>query len=155
MERRIRKNPKAMWMLKSLLVSYIVTGVLLVVLAMLLYRLELNEKTVSASIVAIYVLSTLAGGFILGKLMKVKRYIWGLGLGVVYFALLLLITLGVYRGLNGDGANLLTTFILCAGGGMAGGGANRGQNSLPLLAVPHGAFHYSAPLTIVIIVILR
>ena len=53
--------------------------------------------------------------------MKVKRYIWGLGLGVVYFALLLLITLGVYRGLNGDGANLLTTFILCAGGGMAGG----------------------------------
>ena len=121
MERRIRKNPKAMWMLKSLLVSYIVTGVLLVVLAMLLYRLELNEKTVSASIVAIYVLSTLAGGFILGKLMKVKRFIWGLGLGVVYFALLLLITLGVYRGLNGDGANLLTTFILCAGGGMAGG----------------------------------
>ena len=110
-----------MWMLKSLLVSYIITGVLLVVLAMLLYRLELNEKTVSASIVAIYVLSTLAGGFILGKLMKVKRYIWGLGLGVVYFALLLLITLGVYRGLNGDGANLLTTFILCAGGGMAGG----------------------------------
>ena len=121
MERRIRKNPKAMWMLKSPLVSYIITGVLLVVLAMLLYRLELNEKTVSASIVAIYVLSTLAGGFILGKLMKVKRYIWGLGLGVVYFALLLLITLGVYRGLNGDGANLLTTFILCAGGGMAGG----------------------------------
>ena len=121
MERRIRKNPKAMWMLKSLLVSYLITGVLLVVLAMLLYRLELNEKTVSASIVAIYVLSTLAGGFILGKLMKVKRYIWGLGLGVVYFALLLLITLGVYRGLNGDGANLLTTFILCAGGGMAGG----------------------------------
>lgn len=121
MERRIRKNPKAMWMLKSLLASYIITGVLLVVLAMLLYRLELNEKTVSASIVAIYVLSTLAGGFILGKLMKVKRYIWGLGLGVVYFALLLLITLGVYRGLNGDGANLLTTFILCAGGGMAGG----------------------------------
>ena len=121
MERRIRKNPKAMWMLKSLLVSYIITGVLLVVLAMLLYRLELNEKTVSASIVAIYVLSTLAGGFILGKLMKVKRYIWGLGLGVVYFALLLLLTPGVYRGLNGDGANLLTTFILCAGGGMAGG----------------------------------
>ena len=27
----------------------------------------------------------------------------------------------VYKGLNGDGANLITTFILCAGGGMAGG----------------------------------
>lgn len=121
MERRFRKNPKVMWVLKSLLVSYIVTGVLLVVLAMLLYRLELNEKIVSASIVGIYVLSTLIGGFIIGRLMRVRRFLWGLGLGITYFSLLLLITLGVYRGLNGDGANLLTTFILCAGGGMSGG----------------------------------
>ena len=52
---------------------------------------------------------------------KVKRFIWGLGLGIAYFALLLLITLGVYHTLNGDGANLVTTFILCAGGGMVGG----------------------------------
>ena len=66
-------------------------------------------------------LSTFVGGFIIGKLMKVRRFFWGLSLGVVYFALLLLITLGVYKGLNGDGANLITTFILCAGGGMAGG----------------------------------
>ena len=36
-------------------------------------------------------------------------------------SLLLLITLGVYKGLNGDAANLLTAFVLCAGGGMAGG----------------------------------
>ncbi|MCI8320024.1 MAG: TIGR04086 family membrane protein [Dorea sp.] len=121
MERRIRKNPKVIWMLKSLLASYIITGILLVALAMLLYRLELNERTVSASIVGIYVLSTFVGGFIIGKLMKVRRFFWGLSLGVVYFALLLLITLGVYKGLNGDGANLITTFILCAGGGMAGG----------------------------------
>lgn len=121
MERRIRKNPKVIWMLKSLLASYIITSILLVALAMLLYRLELNERTVSASIVGIYVLSTFVGGFIIGKLMKVRRFFWGLSLGVVYFALLLLITLGVYKGLNGDGANLITTFILCAGGGMAGG----------------------------------
>lgn len=121
MERKIRKNPQVVWMLKALLASYIVTGVLLVVLAMLLYRMELSERTVSASIVGIYVLSTLVGGFIMGRLMKVKRYIWGLSLGIIYFGLLLLITLGVYRGLNGDGANLLTTFVLCAGGGMAGG----------------------------------
>ena len=58
MERRIRRNPKVVWMLKSLLAAYIVTGVLLVILAVLLYRLELNERTVSAAIVGIYVLST-------------------------------------------------------------------------------------------------
>ena len=121
MERRIQKDSKVMWVLKSLLASYIVTGIMLVVLTVLLYKMDLNEKAVSAGIVAIYVMATLIGGIIIGKLARVRRFVWGLGLGIGYFALLLLITLGVYHTLNGNGANLITTFILCAGGGMVGG----------------------------------
>ena len=121
MERQVRKDSKVMWVLKALLASYIVTGILLLLLTMALYKMELNEKMVSAAIVAIYVMATLIGGILIGKMAKVKRFIWGLGLGIAYFDLLLLITLGVYHTLNGDGANLVTTFILCAGGGMVGG----------------------------------
>ena len=121
MERQVRKDSKVMWVLEALLASYIVTGILLLLLTMALYKMELNEKMVSAAIVAIYVMATLIGGILIGKMAKVKRFIWGLGLGIAYFALLLLITLGVYHTLNGDGANLVTTFILCAGGGMVGG----------------------------------
>ena len=121
MERRIQKDSKVMWVLKSLLASYIVTGIMLLVLTVLLYKMDLNEKAVSAGIVAIYVMATLVGGIIIGKLARVRRFVWGLGLGIGYFALLLLITLGVYHTLNGNGANLITTFILCAGGGMVGG----------------------------------
>ena len=121
MERNIRKDSKVLWVLKALLVSYAVTGVLLMLLTVLLYKMELNEKAVSAGIVAIYVAATLIGGLALGKMAKVRRFIWGLGLGIAYFALLLLITLGVYHTLEGNGTNLLTTFILCAGGGMIGG----------------------------------
>lgn len=120
MERQSRKEAKGMWVLKSLLASYIVTAVLLLLLAMALYKLELNEKSVSAAIVAIYVIATLIGGIVIGKLAKVRRFLWGLGLGIGYFGLILLITLGVYRTLNTDGVNLVTTLILCAGGGMAG-----------------------------------
>ncbi len=121
MEKRVWKNAKFMWMLKALLASYVITGIFLIILALLLYRFELNERIISAAIVAIYVLATFIGGFIIGKLVRVRRFLWGMSLGVIYFALLLLITLGVYRDLNGDGVNLLTAFILCAGGGMAGG----------------------------------
>ena len=121
MERKLRKDAGVMWVLKSLLVSYVLTGVLLLLLAVALYKLELNEKAVSAAIVAIYIVSTLIGGIIIGKFARVRRYLWGLGLGIGYFALLLLITLGGYRTLNGDAANMVTTFVLCAGGGMAGG----------------------------------
>ncbi len=121
MERQVRKEIKGMWMLKALLASYIVTGALLLILTLLLYKFELNEQIVSAAIIAIYLVSTLIGGIIIGKLTGVRKFLWGIGLGVLYFGLLLLITIGVYHTINGDASSLMTTFILCAGGGMAGG----------------------------------
>ena len=121
MERRVQKDSKIMWVLKSLLASYLVRGILLMLLTIALYKFNLNERAVSAAIVAVYVASTLIGGIIIGKLARTRRFIWGLGLGIGYFALLLLITLGVYHTLKGSGANLITTFILCAGGGLIGG----------------------------------
>lgn len=117
----MQKNIKVIWWIKSLLASYIVTGILLLVLTFFMYKFELNEKIVSAGIVGIYVVSTLIGGMIIGKLTKSKRYLWGMVLGIIYFVLLLLITLGVYRTLNGDSVSIVTSLILCAGGGMTGG----------------------------------
>ena len=117
----MQKNIKVIWWIKSLLASYIVTGILLWVLTFFMYKFELNEKIVSAAIVGIYVVSTLIGGMIIGKLTKSKRYLWGMVLGIIYFVLLLLITLGVYRTLNGDSVSIVTSLILCAGGGMTGG----------------------------------
>lgn len=121
MDRNVEKNGKAFWILKALLIAYAVTGALLLVLAMLLYKLELDEKAVSAGIIAIYITSTLVGGIVIGKTAKMRRFFWGLCLGIIYFLLLLLITLGVYRTLDSSGVNMLTTFVLCAGGGMIGG----------------------------------
>lgn len=121
MEKKARKNIRIIWMIKALLASYIVTGILLLVLTFFMYKFELNEKIVSAAIVGIYVVSTLIGGIIIGKLTREKRYLWGMILGILYFALLLVITLGVYRTLNGDSVSIITSLILCAGGGMAGG----------------------------------
>ena len=117
----MQKNITVIWWIKSLLASYIVTGILLLVLTFFMYKFELNEKIVSAAIVGIYVVSTLIGGMIIGKLTKSKRYLWGMVLGIIYFVLLLLITLGVYRTLNGDSVSIVTSLILCAGGGMTGG----------------------------------
>lgn len=121
MDRNVEKNGKAFWILKALLIAYAVTGALLLVLAMLLYKLELDEKAVSAGIIAIYIASTLVGGIVIGKRAKMRRFFWGLCIGIIYFLLLLLITLGVYRTLDSSGVNMLTTFVLCAGGGMIGG----------------------------------
>ena len=112
---------KVMWMLKTILASYIITAILLLILTFFVYKFELGEKIASAGIVAIYVISTLIGGLIIGKIGQTRRFIWGISLGIIYFLLLLLITLGVYRSINSDMSNLITTWILCVGGGMIGG----------------------------------
>lgn len=121
MEKNRRKTGKALWILKSLLTAYVITGILLLALAMLIYKLDMDERMVSAGIVAIYVTATLFGGLVIGKMAKTRRFFWGLILGVLYFSFLLVITLGVYRTLDGAMSNFVTTFLLCAGGGMIGG----------------------------------
>lgn len=119
--RTVERESKVLWVLKALLAAYIATAVLLFVLAGLLYKLELDEKAVSAGIIAIYIVATLLGGIVIGKMARTRRFLWGLGLGVGYFVLLLLITLGVYRTIDTTGVSMITTLLLCAGGGMIGG----------------------------------
>lgn len=121
MEKMIQKEWKIGWMLKALFISYISTGVFLLILTGLLYRFDLSEKVVTVGVILIYVLSTFIGGFVIGKMAKTRRFVWGLSMGIAYFGLLLLISLAVYRTLQGDGTQILTTFALCAGGGMLGG----------------------------------
>ena len=119
--RKYKTIEKVMWVLKSLLASYIVTGLLLLALTFLVYRFKMDEQTVVAGIVSIYVLSTFVGGFILGKLVEVRKFLWGILLGGIYFSLLFLISYGVYREFSTNGLNVFTTAILCIGGGMLGG----------------------------------
>ena len=109
------------FLLKTLLFSYILTGVLLALLAVLLYKLRLEEKVVTLAIIVIYVAGTFFGGFVAGKRLKNRKFLWGLLLGTAYFAVLVLVSLAVGRGHIQLGNSFLTTLVLCAGGGMLGG----------------------------------
>ena len=121
MEKTVRREMRAIWVLKALTASYVVTGLLLLLLTLLVYKLGLDEDKVTAGIAAIYALSTFVGGIVIGKLSKMRKFLWGLTVGLLYFGLLLLISFGIYRTLQGSGTNILTSFLLCTAGGMAGG----------------------------------
>ena len=57
----------------------------------------------------------------MGKLTGNRKFLWGLLAGCLYFVLLVLISLGVYHSFQSEMSGMLTTFLLCAGGGMLGG----------------------------------
>ncbi len=109
------------WMLKSLLCAYVITGISLLILAGILYKFNLDESKVTAGILIIYVLSSFAGGFMIGKLTGTRKFLWGFLVGLFYAVLLVLVSFGVYRSVQVNISEFIMTFILCAGGGMAGG----------------------------------
>ena len=109
------------FLLKTLLFSYILTAVLLALLAFLLYKLGLNEKIVSIAIIVIYVAATFFGGFVTGKRMGNRRFFWGLLMGAAYFLVLAAVSFCVGKGGIQIGNSFFTTLVLCAGGGMLGG----------------------------------
>lgn len=109
------------FLLKSLLFSYILTGVLLAILAFLLYKLGLSEKIVSAAMIVIYVAATFFGGFVTGKKMGSRKFLWGLVMGGAYFLILAVVSFCAGKGSVQIGNSFFTTLALCAGGGMLGG----------------------------------
>lgn len=109
------------FLLKSLLFSYILTGVFLAILSFLLYKLGLGEKVVAIAIIGIYVVATFFAGFMAGKKVQSRKFLWGLLEGAAYF--LILAVLSIIAGEEGItfGKSFFTTMALCTGGGMLGG----------------------------------
>ena len=54
-------------------------------------------------------------------MMKTRKYLWGAAGGLLYFALLALISLAARQGFSGTPSSLLTTLLLCMAGGCFGG----------------------------------
>ena len=108
-------------MLIYLLCSYILTAVILMVLALLLYKLRLTEKVVSVVIIITYISASFLGGFLAGRKGKKRRYLWGLVMGVMYYTVFIILSL-VIKGADVEiSKTILTTLVLCCGGGMLGG----------------------------------
>ena len=74
----------------GLAAAVFVTILLLLLLTVLIYNTDISGTVSGIMMVAIYVLGPFAGAFVLGKIMKKKRFLWGMLLGVVYFALFVL-----------------------------------------------------------------
>lgn len=116
-----KKQSRLTYMIKMLLVAYLVTGVLLLILAFLLYRLEWNESQVNLGILVTYILSCFTGSFWLGKKIKQRCFLWGMALGGAYALLLTIVTWLTQHSVQGDLKAFVITYGLCILAGALGG----------------------------------
>ena len=112
---------KTKTVLRSLFLAYGLTGVCLLLLAFLVFQFDLGLAPVSAGIVAVYVISCLAGGFMAGKIMRKDKCFWGILVGLAYFILLVLVSFAAEGKWDMSFQHLLTTVCMCLGGGALGG----------------------------------
>ena len=101
---------------KCLLASYVLTLLLLCLLALLLYKLHLTEGMVTIAISAIYVVTTFMAGF-----LETQKFLWGALLGAAYFVILAVVSVLIKTPETALGNSFWTTMVLCVAGGTLGG----------------------------------
>jgi len=115
----ITSKPKAL--LRSLVFSYLVSGILLLALSFGLYKLKMKETQINTAVYLIYLLACLVGGFLAGKATRQRRFFWGMFSGLLYFAVLFAVSWLMKQGDFPDTTRIMTTMACCLAGGTAGG----------------------------------
>ena len=113
-------------LLKCLMAAYLITGVLLLLVAGLLYKFSLGEKVIDISIIdisiiVIYCISSLLAGLFFSKGASSRRFIWGMFAGAAYFAVICAVSAVVEPDFAPISNSSITTLLICLGSGMLGG----------------------------------
>lgn len=105
----------------DLVAMYVITGILLLLLAFFMYKGNLPEAVMNGAIIAIYVIAGFFGGFFIGRYAGVRKYLWGMLIGGLYYLILVLVGLILHRGIGSDPVHLFSTLALCLLSSTAGG----------------------------------
>lgn len=105
---------------KGLIVSYIITLMALLALAVGVYKAGISDTVLGILAAVVYVVSTFAGGMVTGSKVKERRFIWGALYGALY--ILIAFVISALLGGYGDEATMtcVTRGIMCVAGGMLG-----------------------------------
>ncbi|MBQ2744253.1 MAG: TIGR04086 family membrane protein [Lachnospiraceae bacterium] len=106
---------------KATIAVAIVTVILLLIMAFMLFKFNLSDGFIMVGIYITYVVSCFVGGLIIGKVRGEKKYLWGMIVGLVFFVTLSLISLIVTGELYGSGMKAIGALVACVLGGAVGG----------------------------------
>ena len=79
---------KMLGVLKGLIISYLITIILLFAVAVVVYKVGISDTVLSGLITAVYIFATFLGGFVTGKKVQEKKFVWGALFGFTYLSLI-------------------------------------------------------------------
>lgn len=111
---------EVMFFVKIVVFTYVMSLLLLGILALVSYKADCGKGVISGGIVAIYFLSAFVGGLFAGKVKKNRRLVWGVTVGLLYLAGLIIVSIAAGKGITG-GTEVTAALVAAVAGGMAGG----------------------------------
>lgn len=117
----MKTERKGIYLVQSLVAAYIVTGIILCILAFLMYQTSAGIKIANIGVTVTYILASVFAGFIVGHKMGQRKFIWGFIVGLLYFLILLAISMFFYQNVVLISRERITALLLCAAGGTLGG----------------------------------
>lgn len=103
------------------IITTVLSIILLLILSGLMYTVHLSQNQISFGIFFIYIISCFIGGFFTAKKMKYRRFLWGLGFGILYFLILLILSIAFGNNIMENLPHILSVLLACAASGMIGG----------------------------------
>lgn len=133
----MQKTQEVMWkicgngdeMKKNAIVSFVVvlggmyllSAIILAVLAGILWKMDANSRMVSGAVIVVYVMVNFLGGFLIGWIQGKQKLLWGCLLGGCYFGILILAGVWVMGTELSGNSWIFSGAMICAVTGMLGG----------------------------------
>lgn len=108
-------SQKFMGVVKGLILSYLLTIIMLFITAVVVYKVGISDKVLGILVVVIYIVATFAGGFVTGRKVREKRFLWGMVYGLTYISVALTVSVlfTVFRRQRGNSSYNQVYYVRC------------------------------------------
>lgn len=117
----MKKKSRGMKVVLILALMFVISAIILTVLAGIVWRTEVGTGFISGGVIAVYVISCLIGGFCMGKNMGKQKFFWGMLIGIIYFGILAGVGQLVYHSPLKENIHIVSSLLICGVAGMLGG----------------------------------
>ncbi len=106
---------------KGFLVSFVLTALLLVVVAFVLYQTKASVEHMGGAILLVYAIASFVGGMIFSAQKDSRHYLMGGLFGLAYFIIIYGVSAVWNKSISAMFPAMLTTLLVCILAGMLGG----------------------------------
>lgn len=97
------------------------TVILIVSLSLLFYKVGISNTGLMIGVICTYFITNFIGGFIFGKVNEKRKFLYGALIGLIYFIVLMIISIICSNNTENFSAKLVVSLASCIIGGMAEG----------------------------------